>query len=209
MLWFLPRILFFLEFMSSCIAHYLLRFIGTSSGSSTGGWIGDSTGLSSGSTGGLIAELAGPGTGRSAGSGTGGSAGPSTYPLLHIFGHSRPVVLLLDLRMGSVSPFMIPCWSHMAALKNLFSKLLVPDHKTQMLFLFIAVLARMKKLPILLSEMLGSLSNDNLLLFGRSFWVIPAHQVLERPVISPLLCIALPLSRCDNFAPSPIRSLAE
>ena len=31
---------------------------------------------------------------------------------LHIFGHSSPVVLLLDLRMGSVSPFMIPCWSH-------------------------------------------------------------------------------------------------
>ena len=115
----------------------------------------------------------------------------STYPLLHIFGHSRPAVLLLDLRMGSVSPFMVPCWSHMAALKNLSLNLLVPDHKTQMLFLFIPVLAHAKKLPILQSEMLGSLSNDTLLLFGRSFWVLPAHQVLESLVISPLLRIAL------------------
>ena len=52
------------------------------------------------------------------------------------FCYPRPVVLLLDLQWGSVSPFMIPCWSHMAALKHLSSNLLVPDYKTQM-FLFL------------------------------------------------------------------------
>jgi len=47
-------------------------------------------------------------------------------------------------------------------------------------------------------------------MFGHSFWVLPAQQILKRLIISALLPIALLWdSHCNTLAPSLICSVAE